>query len=252
MGKLALWSAVGGIGAGMQKNIDVARKEKEDKDREEREFALHKFEAEEAAKRQQAGITSQEKISGQEIGSREKMTGQEIGSREKVAGQEIGAKKEEGAANRASAERIAGIRARATMSTHAGGKGRWNFVSQKTDPFIDPKTNQIMPGKVQNVLRDTNTGLSFVQSGDRFLLPDVDPAATKPAASSEIRKLLQNPDQADNFLATYKYLPMQFVAAQSSSANWGRNVSTTTSAPANPSADDDGSTNPDDDIPAQE
>lgn len=246
MGKLALWGAVGGLGKGIQTNIEDERKRQGEVEAHEREMALRRYEAEEAAQRQQTGIAAQEGLQTQEIASREKIAGQEVGARKELQGTEIKAKKEEGAANRASAERIAGIRARATMAARSTGKKRWDFAAQKTDPTIDPKSGEIVPGKVVNVLRDTNRGLTFVQSGNRFLLPDVDPTTTKSAAASEVRKLLQNPEQADNFLATYKYLPAEFIASQSSSANWGGSSSMSTSAPV-----DSDETNEDDNIPAQ-
>lgn len=239
MGKLAMWGAIGGAAAGMQKNIDVQRKREDDAAANQREMALRKYEAEEAAKRLQTSTSSQEKIAGQEIASREGIAGKELSSRKELQGEEIEAKKEEGAANRASAERIAGIRARATAAGRTTSKGRWNFVSQKTDPVIDSKTGEVVPGKVQQILRDTNRGIAFVQSGDRFVLPDVDPTSTKRAAASEVRKLLENPDQADNFLATYKYLPMQFIASQSSSANYGKDASFSQSEPVAQDDSDD-------------
>lgn len=247
MGKLAMWGAIGGAAAGVQKNIDVQRKREDEAKAQEREMALRKFEAEEAAKRQQSGFGHEEKMQGGEFGEREKLQGQEIKARGELQGQEIKAKEKEGAANRASAERIAGIRARATMAGHTTGKARWGFVSQKTDPIIDAKTGQIIPGKVQHVLRDSNRGLSFVQSGDRFMLPDTDPATTKHAAASEVRKLMEHPDQADNFLTTYKYLPLQFISSQTSTANYGPNASFSQSEPAT-QVDDE---NSDNDIPAQ-
>jgi len=231
MGKLALWGAVGGIGAGMQRNIDEERKQQAAQQAHERDMAIRKFEAEEAAKRQSTGIEAQKGMQTEELGAREKMQGTEISARQKLQEQEIEAKQseggeerkfrgKEGAANRASAEKIAGIRASAVGARGAAGKSRWQFSSQKTDATIDPATGQVIPGKAQQVLRDTNKGLMFVASGDRFLLPDTDPATTRRAKPAAVQRLLENPDQADNFLAMYKYLPAQFIARENARANY--------------------------------
>jgi len=261
MGKLALWGAVGGIGAGMQKNIEEQRKTEHEAEQHEREMAIRKYEAEEAAKRLSTEVGSREKVAGAEIASHEKVAGQEIGARKEMQSEEITSKETEGekerkfkagegAANRATARDVAGIRAAATAARANAGKARWQFSSQKTDATIDPKTGDIIPGKAQQVLRDTNRGLAFIASGDRFLLPDTDPATTKRAAASEVRKLLENPDQADNFLAAYKYLPAQFIARENAKASYV-GAQTPAAAPADDSASADTDPNPDDYVPAQ-
>jgi len=240
VGNLALWGAVGGLGKGIEKNADAERSQQAAAAQHEREMAIRKFEAEEAAKRQGTGITAQKEMQTQELGAREKLQSTEIKAKQQSQSEEEKFKAGEGAKNRASAERIAGIRAEATKAGKGGtAKGRWKLNTVKTDPYIDPNTNKIMPGGVQYVLGDTNRGIQFVQDQDRFLLPGADPKTTKRAAASEVQKLMDNPDQADNFMAAYKYLPAQFIAAQTSRANYSAAGTADSAATAEPDDTDE-------------
>ena len=76
----------------------------------------------------------------------------------------------------------------------------------------------VVPGKQFSVLQHRD-GRQFVQVGDKFLPYDAskdevpDGGSVRRAAASEVDKLVQNPEQADNFLATYHYLPLQWFSA---------------------------------------
>lgn len=120
----------------------------------------------------------------------------------------------EGAKNRASNEKIAGVRAAATRDA-AGARGankkRWTVnKTANTDIKKGTTTEDI-------VLTDNNSGRTYKQLGGMFV-PQGTAGTPRQAARSEIAKLVSNPGAADQFLKTYGYLPLEAFGNNQSTA----------------------------------
>jgi len=222
MGMLALAGAIGGVGKGIETNAAAARDAQNKQLEEAREMRIRQFEAEEAAKRQQAGFshdeTMQTKAFGHEDTSQEKTFGQQTklqDSQQKFTGGE-------NQKTRASNEKIAGIRAQAANArAKASAKGkRWESKVTKTTSI--GANNMPIEQDVLSVF-DKNSARTYLQEGDKFFPqgasktikvkgPDgkITEQPIKNAARSQVELLLRNPDQADNFVRTYGYLPYEF------------------------------------------
>lgn len=213
MGKLALWGAVGGAGKGMVENAEAQRKIDMAQIEEMREVRIRQLENEMATVRQRQSQEFQAGEGEKDRGFKKEETAAERHFRESQAGEEREFKASEGSKDRASAERIAGMRAEA-----AGGskKGRWDFSKVKETSMLEGG----MPGEFEiPMVRDKKTGRQYLQRGDRFMLPGDEPKSVRRAARSEVDKLMQNPGQADNFLNTYRYLPIEFFSMQQQQNN---------------------------------
>ncbi len=117
----------------------------------------------------------------------------------------------EGAKDRASAEKIAGIRADATRKAAGarGNKSRWAINKAASESL----TKDGGMSKVEEiVITDKDKGRTYKQQGDIFL-PQGAPPPAKKAHRSEIAKLVENPEASDQFFKTYGYLPMEWFGA---------------------------------------
>ena len=222
MGMLALAGAVGGVGKGIETNAAAARDAQNKQLEEAREMRLRQYEAEQAAKRQQAGFGHEESMQG-------KAFAHEDTSQQKVFGQQTGLQEgqqkftsSENQKTRASNEKIAGIRAQAANArARASAKGkRWESKVTKTTTI--GANNMPIEQDVLSIF-DKNSARTYLQEGDKFFpqgapktikVKGADGKTTeqpiKNAARSQIELLLKNPDQADNFVRTYGYLPYEF------------------------------------------
>lgn len=235
MGMMALAGAIGGVGAGMEKNVQHNR-EVEKMDLEEaREMRLRQFENEHADKRQDKGFSHEEGMQEKGFGQQRELQkggfAHEEGMQEKGFGQQDKTQKStqdftgsEGAKDRASREKIAGIgaAARAGAAKNSALAKRWESKVVKSTTMDEkglPVENEVIS------MVDKNTGRSYVQDGTKFFLQGAPKTRTIPgtgkeqratqapikdAARSEVEKLIQNPDQADNFVRLYGYLPYEF------------------------------------------
>lgn len=123
----------------------------------------------------------------------------------------------EGAKDRASNEKIAGVRAAATRDA-AGARGankkRWTVNKAAS-------TTMLKGGGLDThediVLTDNTSGRTYKQLGGMFV-PQGSSATPRKAAKSEIAKLVANPGAADQFLNTYGYLPLEAFGNDQSTA----------------------------------
>jgi len=235
MGMLEMAGAIGGIGRGIEKNVDYDRQKELMNLEEAREMRLRQFEAEQASKRQEAGFGHEEKMQSEQQGfakgqqekgftHEEKMQGGEFGEREKLQKGTQTFESGEKQKDRASREKIAGIAANA-----ATNKARNSALAKRWESKVVKQTtmgpDNVPTETEQLTLFDKSSGRAFIQQGNKFFPQGAprttktpgtgkgQPATEKPirdAAQSEIQKLKQNPDQADNFLRTYGYLPYEF------------------------------------------
>jgi len=235
MGMLAVAGAIGGIGRGLEKNADEERKVEMQKLEEQREMRVRQFEAEQASKRQQADFGHEEKMQGsqqdfvkgqQESGFKheEKMQGGEFGEREKLQKGTQTFEAGEHEKDRRSREKIAGMAAsaRANSARNSAMAKRWESKVVKQTTY---DARGLPTGDTEALtLFDKSSGRAYVQTGDKFFPQGApttrkvkDPTTGKDmdqpirsAARSEVQKLIENPDQADNFVRTYGYLPYEF------------------------------------------
>jgi hypothetical protein len=180
MGMMALAGAIGGLGAGMEKNVEHNR-EVEKMDLEEaREMRLRQFEAEQADKRQTAGFKHEEGMQEKGFGQQKELQkggfAHEEGMQEKGFGQQKELQKgsqeftgSEGAKDRASREKIAGISAaaRAGAASRSAAAKRWESKVVKSTTMDEkglPIENEVIS------MVDKNSGRSYVQDGTKFFL----------------------------------------------------------------------------------
>lgn len=233
MGMMALAGAIGGVGAGVEKNVQHNR-ELEKMDLEEaREMRLRQFEAEHADKRQDKGFAHEEGMQEKGFGQQKELQKggftHEEGMQEKGFGQQKemqqGLQKFTGAENeknRKSREKIAGISAaaRAGAASRSAAAKRWEskvVKSTSTDAKGIPTENEVLS------VFDKRSARTYIQDGNKFFPQGAPKTRTvkgadgktveqpiRDAARSQIELLIKNPDQADNFVRTYGYLPYEF------------------------------------------
>lgn len=243
MGSLALAGAVEGAGRGLVANADIQQKvaaQKAAADYETtRQMALERMRSENAQQIEQQRAGAQMGVAKLQQQWHTEDVQKEVEAKASESSKQREFQGKENEANRQNRKDIATIRASAQIGARAGSAKPpkdWTFRNVTQQPSIDPVTKALVPGKQYSVLQNRD-GRQFVQAGDKFMPYDAsmdsvpDPGSVRRAASSEVEKLVQNPDQADNFLATYHYLPMQWFSAaqkQSDKSNavkgWGRNA----------------------------
>lgn len=213
MGILAMAGALQGLGKGIQGEVANSREIDKEKRQEEKEIRLRQMEMDyqksAEAQRQTFQSGQQDKLFGQQKQlaeatqtRQEAVEGQKTTSAEKIASE-----------GNASRERIAGVRAKASM---AGKKfqSRWQFVAV-------PGAAQIVNGEITNkpaslILADKASGKAWSQKGDKFLPQGVDEKTVKTPGKGAVDFLMQNPDAADEFVAKYNYLPSKFIGQMQS------------------------------------
>lgn len=256
MGALQLAGAIGGFGKGMVENVEAQRKQDIIDAESQRMEKMQQLGFAHADTSQQTGIQAQKDLQGSENKARADLQGTEIAAadtrenksiagRAAVAKLETEARTAQSAAERTSQEKIASghdtsrersatIRASATLNSKKQ-QSRWAF-QKGTRQTIGPNGPTSTP---MTIINDRQTGRSYTQVGDRFMMTDpdgnalvpdpkggpdqkVDPSALRRAHPSEVAKLLQNPGQVDNFFDQYHYLPNQwFSSAQNPQAQSG-------------------------------
>lgn len=243
MGMLEMAGALGGIGKGIEKNVDFERQKELMSLEEAREMRIRQFEAEQAAARQSAGFGHEEKMQEKGFGQQKELQKggfeHEEGMQEKGFGQQEKMQKGqqtfesgERAKDRASREKIAGISANAKAA-----KDRASAMAKRWESKVVKRTTVDAKGlpTESDVLSvfDRSTARTYEQEGNKFFPQGAprtrktpgagkeQPAREEPirdAARSEIQKLIENPDQADNFVRLYGYLPYEFFNGAGSNA----------------------------------
>lgn len=212
MGMLALAGAIGGVGRGMEKNVEHNREVEMKELEEQREMRIRQFEAEQQNTRQEKGFTHEEGMQEKGFGQQKEM---QSGAQKFTAG--------ENEKERNSREKIAQTRADATRRSALSSQlaKRWEskvVKSTSVDAKGLPVENEVLS------VFDKNSARTYIQEGNKFFpqgAPKTRPGPKdtkgnqtqqpiRDAARSEIDKLLQNPDQADNFVKTYGYIPFEF------------------------------------------
>lgn len=261
MGSLALAGAVAGAGKGLAEEAQFTQETQAKADaakaandmETQRQTALERMRNDNANQIEDKRAGTQMAVAGKQQEWHEADVKAEIGSKEKEGSNQRAFLGKQGEANRQNRKDIATIRASASMAGKGGKAPKtWTFhnVAMQGSFSKDPASGQtiMIPGKQFSVLQHRD-GRQFVQVGDKFLpydaskdeIPKAD--SVRRASSSEVDKLVQNPDQADNFLSTYHYLPMPwFQAAQQKTdtknaqlTGWGKNAvpsNATVSGPA--------------------
>jgi hypothetical protein len=257
MGMMALAGAIGGVGAGMEKNVEHNR-ELEKMDLEEaRETRLRQFENEHADKRQDKGFSHEESMQDKGFTQQkdlqkggfehdESMQKSTFGQQDKTQKSTQEFTGSEGAKDRASREKVAGISAaaRGAAASRSAAAKRWESKVVKSTTLDEkglPTENEVIS------MVDKNTGRAYVQDGTKFFLQGSPKTRTVPgtgkdkratqapikdAARSAVQRLIDNPDQADNFVRMYGYLPYEFFNGM------GNNAGVYDATP--PAATDDG------------
>ena len=247
MGSLLLAGAVKGAGEGIAENAQLEQKMEAQKAmadyEQQRQMGLERMRNENAqaieSKRAQSqlGVAQlQEQWHTADVQQETEAKAAEGSKQREFLGKQ-------GEANRQNRKDIAQIRASAQVESRQGAAKApktWSYrnITMPGSMGVDPVTKQptIIPGKQFSVLQHRD-GRQFVQVGDKFLPYDAskdqvpDGGDVARAASSEVDKLVAHPEQADNFLATYHYLPMKWFSASQQKvdqtpppAGWGRNV----------------------------
>lgn len=235
MGMLEVAGALGGIGKGIEKNVDFDRQKELMSLEEAREMRIRQFEAEQAAQRQSAGFEHEDKSQAKGFEQQKDLqTGgfkHEEGMQEKGFGQQEKLQKGqqtfeggEKQKDRASREKIAGMAASA-----AAAKARNSAMAKRWESKVVKNTTTDAKGmpveQDQLTVFDKSSGRAYVQQGNKFFQQGAPRSRTTPgagkgqpareepirdAARSEVQKLVENPDQADNFVKLYGYLPYEF------------------------------------------
>lgn len=118
----------------------------------------------------------------------------------------------EGAANRASAEKIAGMRANPNGKNPPGGK----FTTNRITVTSEDENGNI---KQADTIAVTRGGRTYVQLADAFVpysagetakLPQFS-AKTKANLPRALEDLRKDPSSAEEFLETFKYLPAKYI-----------------------------------------
>lgn len=255
MGSLALAGAVAGAGKGMVENAEFEQKMQAQKaaaDYEQtRQEALERMRADNAKEVEGMRAAGAMNVAREQ----EKWHTQDVATETQAKASEGQKQREflskQGEANRENRKEIAQIKASAAVAGRGGKAPKtWTYhnITMPGSVGKDAQGNPMMiPGKQFSVLQHRD-GRQFVQVGDKFMPYDAskdevpDAGSVRRAAASEVDKLVQNPDQADNFLATYHYLPMQwFSAAQKMQDNenarlqgFGKNVVPATATVSGP------------------
>jgi hypothetical protein len=223
MGKLAAWGAVAGAGKGMQANIEMEQKKELMNLDEARTRRILQMQQEFQAGQQTSSQAHAEKLQGNQIGAQKEMQGagfehaegmqdDQQGFLQEQQGAEQGWKSGENEKDRAATLEAARIRADSSTTK----KGRWTFSKMKETRAMEGQ----IPGEFEvPVLRDGKTGRQYIQRGDRFMLPEMEPGSIRRAARSEVQKLLKGELDPDVFLNAYKYLPIEAFNALGASAS---------------------------------
>lgn len=206
MGLIAA-GALGGLGKGITENAEATRVAQAKELENAREQAIREYEAGQASQRQQTGFTHEESMAEKEKATRKELQSGQQTFESGQGEEERKFKGGEGEKERAKDIKVAEIQANARASAGGSKRGRWqskSITTTTTTPDGLPVQNSSL------ALFDAKTGRSYMQNGDRFFPQGVESKSVRRAARSEITKLLKSPDQADNFLHTYNYLPIEF------------------------------------------
>lgn len=201
---LAAWGALGGVGKGMEMNIQRKVEDRRSDLENAREMRLREYENEQKGKRQEAGFEH-------ETGLQEKKGEQATGLQAQKAEHDItkmsreqAFEAEQAALDRAAEKEVAGIKA-----TGKTGKG-WKVGKQKSSE-IDPEGG-IRESEI-NVITDEGTGLTYIQKGRKFVPQDPDQSVpVRQAPREAVQYLINNPNDANAFLEAYGYLPIEFMS----------------------------------------
>lgn len=226
MGSLANWGAIGGVGKGMQMNIDYDRTKETSDFEEARERRLVDLKAQidqesQTREFEQQGKIADKNITGQKDIAQMDITGRsdlQIGDQEFKQKIEMPFTAEENAADRASAER------RTQTSADASGGGASKRFTAKTVKNTRPSaSNPRMSEEYDQIaIVDNASGRTFVQTGDVFVPQGGTPPEQRMRASRKaVDALMQRPELADQFLNEYHYLPIEvYQALQSQGGNF--------------------------------
>jgi hypothetical protein len=216
MGKLAAWGAVAGAGKGMQANIEAKQKKELMNLDEARTMRILQMQQEFQDKQRQSGQAHAKEMQGTQIGAQKEMQESGFGHDEKMQGvqqdfqQEMQGGEQEwksGENEKDRATTLEAARIRENAAAAKSKKDRWSFSKMKE---TRPMGEGGIPSEFEvPILRDGDTGRQYIQRGDRFMLPETEPASLKRAARSEVKKVVEGQLDPDVFLNAYKYLPIE-------------------------------------------
>jgi hypothetical protein len=193
MGKMAFWGGVAGAAEGAQKAIDVrVQNEQSDLDNQ-REQAILRMKQEFEQQQQGREFGQQEKIKGMDISS---ATTLQTGKQEFEASQqaaELEAKAKEGAADRASREKVASIDAESRVKA-SNKSGAYKSVLVKTTS-IDP--NGMIQEKQLPLTYDPSTGSYYEDRAGKLVPYDLRNNLTAPEQA-----LYDNPRLINQYLSS--------------------------------------------------
>lgn len=223
MGKLAMWGAVAGAGKGLHEVSTERQKAEiragESKIDHERNMAIERFratKAEELESQRQEGATDRTNIGAEtditttemQVGGAQTRTETTTDAAADRQNDQQAFQMEESSLDRASAERIASLRASASSASIRAALERF-----------EPKVLTVQEAAQYGMTNDVDTpavydkqeGRWYVQEGNRYILPGTPAESIRRAPTEAENHLFSNPGNANSFLSTYSYLPMGFL-----------------------------------------
>lgn len=189
---------LGGIGQALQTNSANKREERLMQMKMDREDAVAALERDfkKGENQKDRDVTTSEGSKNRQVDVGRIMSAEDQAKADRAS------KESEGALDRKSAEKVAGIRATATA---AGGRAKKRFTTNKVAKE-SMKAGGEMSKTEDVVLTDNESGQTFQQVGDKFLPQGGQ--VRKEANQEALNHLRTNPDSADQFLQHYGYLPV--------------------------------------------
>ena len=224
MGKLAAAGAIAGLGKGL---IEEAKNTRDDDRRsmdEARETRLRDLEQNYrvalASRREEFEATQQ----GQEVMAKAAAYKEQLAGQQSLQTDSQRATAAEGAADRKSREKIAGMQASA-RSGSTSNRRAWEKTLLPGTPTgeVDPNTRMPILGEAAIAITSP-TGQTYIQKGDKFFKQG---SSTKEAtrgpnntftpgwrraSARNLEELAKNPERADEFARVYGWLPESFIA----------------------------------------